>query len=252
MTIANDPLISVIVATWNVAGKINRCIDSVVGQTYHCKELIIIDGNSKDGTVEILESYSENIAYWESKSDRGIYHAWNKALEHARGEWIVFLGADDYFVDYTILDKLIGIARGRDLNLIASRIKLVDENGRVLKRLGEPWSYEKIKRNMNIAHPGLLQHKTLFENYGIFDERFKVAGDYEFILRVAEHIKAAFLDDFTVCMQRGGISTSSVKTALSEAREIQSLIDGIGPAKAWINYLVTSFKVKVGKILCKY
>jgi len=250
--VPNNPLISVIVASWNVADTINRCIDSVSRQTYHCKELIIIDGNSKDGTVEILKSRYDDIIYWESKPDRGVYHAWNKALKHARGEWITFLGADDYLVDCTILDKLIDVARGRDINLIASRLRLVDENGRMLTAIGEPWSSEKIKCYMNIAHPGLLHHKTLFENYGMFDEQYRVAGDYEFILRVAEHIKAAFLDDFTVCMQRGGLSRSCIKTVLSETKEIQSLNDGIGPIKAWRNYMVASFKAKVRKILCEY
>jgi glycosyltransferase involved in cell wall biosynthesis len=89
-------MISVIVAVFNGAKTLQQCIDSVAGQTYPHKELIVIDGGSIDGTREILEGDATKLAYWVSEPDRGIYHAWNKALARARGDWICFLGADDY------------------------------------------------------------------------------------------------------------------------------------------------------------
>ncbi len=82
-----NPLISVIMAVYNGADSVRRCIDSVSAQTYQNRELIIIDGGSQDGTTDILKKNNDKITYWESKKDRGIYHAWNKALKHARGEW---------------------------------------------------------------------------------------------------------------------------------------------------------------------
>ncbi|MEQ1667696.1 MAG: glycosyltransferase [Sulfuriferula sp.] len=94
MNHASTPLISIIIAVYNGKATLQQCIDSVVQQTYSNKELIIIDGGSKDGTVELLEENRNKFSYWESEPDRGIYNAWNKGLTQAKGEWICFLGAD--------------------------------------------------------------------------------------------------------------------------------------------------------------
>ena len=91
------PLISIIVAVYNGEKTLQRCIDSVFSQTYPHKELIIIDGGSTDGTVDILQTNNDKITYWKSEPDNGIYQAWNKALDHAKSDWICFLGSDDYF-----------------------------------------------------------------------------------------------------------------------------------------------------------
>jgi Glycosyltransferases involved in cell wall biogenesis len=85
-----NPLFTIIVAVLNSKETLERCIESVNSQTYPYKELIIKDGGSTDGTVEILKNNDDKIAYWESSPDHGIYHAWNKALQYARGEWICF------------------------------------------------------------------------------------------------------------------------------------------------------------------
>ena len=80
------PTITIVIAVFNGAKTLERAIESVARQTYPYKELIVMDGGSTDGTVEILKRYGATIKYWESKPDRGIYHAWNKALDHAEGE----------------------------------------------------------------------------------------------------------------------------------------------------------------------
>ena len=91
-----NPVVTVVVAVRNGARSLQRCIVSVAGQTLTAHELIVMDGGSSDGTVEILKANAEKIGYWESSPDRGIFHAWNKAVARARGDWICFLGADDY------------------------------------------------------------------------------------------------------------------------------------------------------------
>src|SRR3990170_1119466 len=100
------PLFTIIVATLNSAHRLPRCIASFAGQTYPRRELIVMDGGSTDGTVDIIRTQGPAVAYWESSPDRGIYHAWNKALAHAHGEWICFLGADDYFWSPTSLSRV--------------------------------------------------------------------------------------------------------------------------------------------------
>ena len=91
------PLITIIIAVFNGAKTLQQCIDSVAQQSYPNKELIIIDGGSKDGTLDLLKANSEKIDYWVSETDNGIYNAWNKGLAQANGDWICFLGADDFF-----------------------------------------------------------------------------------------------------------------------------------------------------------
>src|SRR5665647_574950 len=102
-----EPLITIIVAVYNGAKTLQRCVDSVSDQTYLNKELIIIDGGSKDGTIDILMANNDKITYWQSEPDSGIYNAWNKALGHANGDWIYFLGSDDYLWKSNVFEEII-------------------------------------------------------------------------------------------------------------------------------------------------
>ncbi|MGZ8195151.1 MAG: glycosyltransferase, partial [Methylosarcina sp.] len=81
------PLISIVVAVYNGREVLQQCVDSIASQTYKNKELIVIDGGSKDGTVDLLMKNQDRIGYWLSEPDKGIYNAWNKALPKVRGEW---------------------------------------------------------------------------------------------------------------------------------------------------------------------
>ena len=99
-------LISVVTVCYNAADTIEKTMLSVLNQTYHDIEYIIIDGGSTDGTVEIIRKYADRIAYWVSEPDKGIYDAMNKGIKVATGEWINFMNAGDEFVDANVLDKL--------------------------------------------------------------------------------------------------------------------------------------------------
>jgi len=127
-----DPVISVIVAVYNRAEVIQRCIESVASQTYSHVELIVVDGGSTDATVSILKSNSDSIDYWESKLDRGIYHAFNKGVKHATGDWIFFLGSDDYFHDPSILSKAASYLSNVDTQqhrIVYGKVSLVSSSG---------------------------------------------------------------------------------------------------------------------------
>ena len=206
------PLISVIVAVYNGANTVQRCIDSVKPQTYPNVEFIIMDGGSTDGTVEIIKSNEASIAYWESKSDHGIYHAWNKALEHVHGEWICFLGADDYFWSPCVLEQMAPslVEAYPHCRVVYGRVALVNKKDEVLYHAGEPW--EKIKKKfrqiMALPHQGVMHHISLFEAHGGFDERFQIAGDYELLLRELKDRDAFFVPEVVVVgMRQGGVSS---------------------------------------------
>lgn len=210
----NSPLITIIIATYNAADTLQRCINSVASQTYPHKELIIMDGGSTDGTVNILQSNNSHIAYWESKPDRGIYHAWNKALPYAQGDWICFLGADDYFADSQVLEKISTAALLADKEkkkIVYGKLNLVSEKGKFIEVRGKPW--EEIKDSfrstkMAIPHPGCLHHKDVFLNHGYFDESFSICGDYELLLRELKNHDAFFCPQVITIMEHGGLSNS--------------------------------------------
>jgi glycosyltransferase involved in cell wall biosynthesis len=209
----NTPLITVIVAVFNGADTLQRCIDSVVKQTYPHKELIVIDGGSTDGTVEIVQANSGEITYWESRPDRGVYHAWNKALNHARGEWISFLGADDYFWRSDVLEQLaphLGTAATRGIHVLYGQVAVLTGKGKLLEISGEPWEKveKRFQEEMAIPHQGTMHHRSLFETHGVFDESFRISGDYDLLLRELRKNSAQFVPGVVVTgMQLGGLSS---------------------------------------------
>jgi len=210
--LTSKPWVSVIVAVFNRAATLQQCIDSVAQQSYPYKELIVIDGGSTDGSVELLRRNQEKISYWVSESDQGIYDAWNKGLAHAKGEWIWFLGADDYFWDTQVLERVAAVLEKlpSDIRVAYGQIMLVNKEGVSLFAVGEPWEKVKqhFKQKMCIPHPGTMHRRSLFERHGRFDTSFRIAGDYELLLRELKTADAFFIPDITVAMRQGGLSTN--------------------------------------------
>ncbi len=207
-----NQLITIIVAVFNGNSTIQKCIESIFDQTYINKELIVIDGGSNDGTLDILVKNQDKFNYWVSEPDRGIFHAWNKGLVVAKGEWICFLGADDYFQDHTVLERLsVRLHSVPDyIRIVYGRINLIGDSGESPRLSGEPWEHvkESFKQYMCLPHVGMMHRKSLFELKGNFNESFKIAGDYEFLLRELKYSDAFFVPDIvTVCQRLGGIST---------------------------------------------
>lgn len=206
------PLVSIIVAVFNGKATLQQCIDSVAQQTCSNKELIVIDGGSTDGTVDLLRANTVKISTWISEPDRGIFNAWNKGLDLAQGTWICFLGADDFFWDATVLEQMV-----THLQILPPRIRvaygqimLLGIDGQSIRPLGQPWEHsrESFKQYMCIPHVGTMHRRDLFERNGQFDESFHIAGDYELLLRELITGDAAFVPNIIVAGQRlGGIST---------------------------------------------
>lgn len=205
----NEPLVTVIIAVFNGEKYIADAINSVANQTYTNIELIVIDGGSKDSTIDILRTHAEHIVYWVSEPDSGIYDAWNKGLAVANGEWIAFLGSDDLYYPTAIKDyvEYIALHKSEDLDFVSSRIELVSSDLQPTKVVGERWTWDIFRKNMSVAHPGALHSRKFFSKYGVFDSRYRMAGDYEVLLRAREGLAAGFLDKITVMMRVGGAST---------------------------------------------
>lgn len=226
-----EPLISVVVAVYNGVETLTRCIDSVSGQTYKNRELIVIDGGSVDGTKDLIESNSQHIAYWESERDRGIYHAWNKALNVAHGDWMIFLGADDYFVDDNALARIASHLQRNSLfaRVIYGRVDLVRKDGTVIGTFGSQWNRKRFSQLMTLPHQGVFHHRSLFQEGGYFNEEFRIAGDYELLLRELKSRDPIFIADVKVAsMQFGGMS-SDQRFSIETLREIRraQILNGV-------------------------
>ena len=233
-------LISIVVSVLNGAGTLQKCLDSIANQTHVAKELIVIDGGSTDGTRELLQRNQSKLTYWVSEPDRGIYHAWNKGLAKARGEWICFLGADDYFWAPDTLERLAPVlARAYPpARVVYGQVVFVNESGGAMQRIGEDWRAlrERFRQIMCLPHTGLMHHRSLFEAHGEFDESFRIAGDYEMLLRELREGQAVFVPDMIVAaMTHGGVSSDPAGSLrmIREFRRAQ-LKNGIaGPGRHW-------------------
>ena len=209
--VGDGPAISVVVAVLNGVGTLQRCLDSVFHQTFRDWEVIIVDGGSSDGTVELIERNAPSIHHWESEPDRGICHAWNKALRHARGRWICFLGADDRFRALDVLERMARhLARAEGTyRVVYGSVHVVDASGVVLGTFGRPWDDARrdFRHHMAIPHQATFHHRSLFQRHGVFDERFRICGDYELLLRELASHDAWFVPDLVaVEMHAGGLS----------------------------------------------
>jgi glycosyltransferase involved in cell wall biosynthesis len=202
--------ITVVIATLNVGSCLQGCLDSYRMQTWQMKELIIVDGGSTDDTVEIIRRNEEYISFWLSERDGGIYDAWNKALKHATGTWVLFRGADDRFwADNTLERAVEGLRKAAPNELVCyGSIACVDDEQRIVGLIGAPWneSKDRFLREMCIPHAGAFHHIELFRQFGEFDTTYRIAGDYDFLLRVLvdRNVAGKFLPGIVVTRMHGG------------------------------------------------
>jgi len=228
--------------TFNSMETLGCCIDSVAQQTYPHKELIVIDGGSIDGTVGLLEANARKISYWISEPDRGIYHAWNKALLQARGEWICFLGADDHFWDEHVLTRMAEqLARlSPCVRVVYGKVMLLNARGEPLYAVGEPWEglKQRFQKRMCIPHQGVMHRRSLFEQHGGFDESFRIVGDYELLLRELKTSDAVFVPELVMVGMRQGEGESSHPASslrvLHETRRAQQMHGQRFPSSSWL------------------
>ena len=217
----NKPLISIVTVVFNSAKYLEETIQSVINQTYDNVEYIIIDAGSTDGSLNIIKKYSDRINYWVSESDNGIYDAWNKALMIYHGQWIGFLGADDFYEIYALQNYVKNINKlETKVEYISSQTNLCTKDKKIIRKIGKEWSWGEFSKFMNVAHVGSLHHRSLFEKYGIYNSSFKICGDYELLIRARDNLKTFFINE-TLCNMRGGGVSSGNTTPFIETFQIK-------------------------------
>lgn len=205
--------ISYVIAVRNGAGTVRRAIDSIVSQAHHQVECIVIDGGSTDGTQEIIKEYKEQLAYFVSEKDNGIYDAWNKGLARASGQYIAFVGADDEVLPGAISQCLDFLRKNPGIEYVSFKVLFGGSGGRVI---GQPWSWHSFRKRMTVAHVGSIHRRDLYDRYGTYDVSYKISGDYEFLLRVGDKLKSGFINEIMIEMADGGVSNKHILTAVLE------------------------------------
>lgn len=212
-----DVKISLITVALNAEGTIRRCIESVISQTFTNIEYIVIDGQSSDKTVQIVDEYKDHIAVFLSEPDKGIYDAMNKGIRLATGNVVGILNADDFFANPGILTEIASLFSGEDNCIVYSDLDYVDGSGNAFRKW-RSGSYTRglFSRGWMPPHPTFYCKKALFDKYGYYDVKYGTAADYELMLRFmhVHHVKAVYLPKVTVMMQGGGQSNKAISNRI--------------------------------------
>ena len=206
--------VSIITVSYNSINTIERTILSVLKQTYTNIEYILIDGNSVDGTFDIIKRYSHNIYKSISEKDNGIYDAMNKGLRIASGDIICFLNSDDIFYNNNIITEVVAEFKFTDYQIVYGDVVLFKENIYKITRYysSKNFNYKMLKFGLMPAHQAMFIKRDVFIKYGLFSVNFKIAGDFDWVARVFKNnlISCKYIPKIYVRMQVGGVSTSGI------------------------------------------
>jgi len=178
------PRLSVITVTYNAEAVLEKTLLSLFCQTFHDYELIIIDGSSNDSTVDIIKNYSDKISYQVSEKDNGIYDAMNKGMSVAKGEYIQFLNAGDYYSDNHVLEDIFSINSGNP-DLIYGDINIITTNGKTIRQNAEDFTLDGVQRRGT----GVLCHQAMFVRKNIapsYDCRYKYKAELNWYFDLVE------------------------------------------------------------------
>lgn len=217
------PLISVITVCYNSADTLSRALQSVVDQDWPYVEHIVIDGASNDKTAEIIEQFRSRLSYVLSEPDEGIYHAMNKGLDRAHGDIICFLNADDQYAHPHVLSEVANHIHDADALMGDVGFFRSTEPMRMLRRYRSDRFYpNRLAWGWMPAHPALFLKKAVIRRVGYFKTDYRIAGDFEFIVRVFhnQELRYKHLQEVLVKMQIGGVSTNGWRSKILLNKEV--------------------------------
>tara|TARA_S200000501_G_scaffold97106_1_gene90396 strand:- start:715 stop:1458 length:744 start_codon:yes stop_codon:yes gene_type:complete len=245
--------ISVITVCLNSAETLRDNLESVKNQTYEDIEHIIIDGGSTDETLEILNSFKNNLVVV-SEKDSGIYHAMNKGINLASGEIIGFLNSDDYFYSNDVIKEYADGFISPSLKIIFGDLQFIKrENKKKIRSwISSEFSFEKLNFGWIPPHPTFYARKELFEYYGGFDESLRFAADYDLMIRFLKKFPEnnLYIKGYKVKMRYGGQTTKNLKNIISGNKEILFSLEKNG-FKVGPFFLLKKFIYKLSQFITK-
>jgi len=216
--------ISVVTAVLNRRDIIGQALDSVLSQTYPLVEVLVIDGASVDGTIDVIDGYRPRLDFFVSEKDSGIYEALNKGIENSTGDVVGFLHSDDVFENSGVLEKIATIFQNPDVDAVYGDVVLVK-----YENLGQVTRYWKAGFYDDVAfasgwmppHTSFYVRRAIYERYGNFNTSYKISADYDSILRffTIGRINAVYIPEVLVRMRTGGISNKSLNMIIKKTLE---------------------------------
>ena len=219
--------ISIITSTYNSAATLADTFESVLAQTHQDIEYIVVDGDSKDQTLDIIRTYEprfEGRMRWISERDNGLYFAMNKGLSMATGDVIGILNSDDFYTDETVLERIVQALEQTGAEAVYGDIHYVaaDNLNRCLRYYSSRgFSRWTMRLGFMPAHPSFYCRREVYERYGLFDTRYKVAADFELLLRLifVGNISTTYIHKDCVTMRDGGASNANLRSRLRIMRD---------------------------------
>tara|TARA_R110002124_G_C8874366_1_gene507987 strand:+ start:97 stop:840 length:744 start_codon:yes stop_codon:yes gene_type:complete len=211
--------VSIVTVVFNGKHTIQRCIDSVLGQNHPDIEYIIVDGQSTDGTIELIKSYGTRITHFLSEKDHGIYDAMNKGIDLATGEVIGIINSDDFYANSEVISKVVKALNETSYDACYADLDYIDnlDSGKIIRhwRSGE-YSTSSFKNGWMPPHPTFFVKRKCYLDFGKFRLDFGSAADYELMLRMIEKngVKITYVPEVIVKMQTGGVSNVSFKNRI--------------------------------------
>jgi len=211
--------ISIITPVLNSRNTIRNCIESVLSQKYSFIEHIIIDGGSSDGTMEIINEYSDRIKLFVSGKDKGVYDALNKGINLSSGEVIGILHSDDIFFDENTLSKVMESFNDSEVESIYGNLVFLSaRNTNKAVRYWKSGKYDcrKFYNGWMPPHPATFILKRVYDKFGLYKLELGTSADYELLLRfmVLNKIKVNYINETLVYMLTGGMSNKSITNRL--------------------------------------
>ncbi len=218
--------VSIITATYNSESTIEMCVNSVLNQTYSDIEYIIIDGLSSDTTISKVKGLTEGSSNVKisSEADKGIYDALNKGIAMATGAIVGFVHSDDFLADDNIIASIVEVFNSKNVDGVYGNLHYVafEDTSKIIRNwISKPFSYKLLRQGWMPAHPTLYLKKNLYDANGAFNLEYKIAADYDFILRIFRQTDLTFyfFPKTIVKMRVGGASNRSLKNIIQKTKE---------------------------------
>ena len=215
-----EGLVSIVTVVLNASTTISRTLDSATNQSYPHVELVVIDGGSTDGTLDIIRGRESDIDLWISEPDQGIADAFNKGIALASGEFIALVNADDWIEPNHVANS-IDVLHASGADFTFGNLTVHDGDDRPIYSISGDEHYGlRLRHAMPaINHPTIVCRRALYVRNGLFDLHYRIAMDYEWLLR--NHSRGAVgrhIPDLTSHMRAAGISQRHIRTSLLEVR----------------------------------
>lgn len=249
-----NPKLSIITINYNNLKGLKKTVESVDSQILKGFEYIVIDGGSTDGSAEYMESQSGKIDYFISEPDKGVYHAMNKGIKKASGEYLLFLNSGDHFINNEALEKSINFLENRDF--VYFNLKVVDENKQFIKEYPDKLSFSYFVKD-TLPHPATFIKKRIFDDFGLYDESLSIVADWKFFMdrickdnlrykKVDSVLSTFYLDGLSSdSKNRSKIVAERQKVLKTEYQAFYQDLDDVISQRELINVLRNSRTIKL-------